>query len=144
MGRSRHCCCESGAAWSCAMLGLVVVFCSVGGCGWLPDTECGAPSPPPPEDTRTEIQKALDYLAFTQLQSDRLVVNQFDYAGDWPQCFTFGEDPPFFREASPFMATFVHHALTLIRAGNRSALGLTDSDLVTAASMRTRAVDLVQ
>lgn len=118
-------------------------FLNVCGCGYLPDTRCGAPLVSPPDDSLSPIQKALHFLRTTQLETDQLIINRMDYAGDWPQCFAFGERAPYFRDASPFMATFIHRSLTLVREENRVALGLTDQDVDVARSMRRRAVDLM-
>ncbi len=118
---------------------------SLGGCGLLGllQEDCSGPHVEAPVETLPPIRLALRYLNETQLGVDALTPRQIDYAGDWPQCFGLGGVQGFIRDASPFVATFIHHALTLITEENQEVLGLTDADIEDARKMRIAAVDLM-
>ena len=91
-----------------------------GGCGWLLQEDCGTPALPSHDEPLSPIAAALRYLHQTQLKADQPLGLAQDYAGDWPQCVGLNGRAPFIRDASPFMATFIHHALTLITEENRA------------------------
>jgi len=121
-----------------------------GGCGLfgLFQDECAPPGGAAmqvnrPDETRSSIQRALHYLRGTQLSTDQRVIHQVDYAGDWPQCAARHRGGPWLRDASPFMATFVHHALAMVSAANRDALAVSAEDVAAARAMRVAAVDLM-
>lgn len=128
--------------WAPIALLLALCGCGLLDSGMLTD-DCGGSLPPASTEPLSPIAKALRYLEFTQLKEDQLDVNVVDYAGDWPQCFAFRRSGPFTRDASPFMATFIHHALALITEDNRDFLGLTDAYIDSAAGMRAAAVNLM-
>ena len=115
------------------------------GCGLvgLIQNECSAPVVQPPDEPLLPISQAVRYLSETQFQADRLVAGRVEYAGDWPQCMSFRDNTLLVRETSPFMATFIHRALTYVVPEHQQALGLSDADIRSAREMRTAAVDLM-
>ena len=117
----------------------------IGGCGMvgLFQEDCAVPYIPPSDEPLDPIPLALRYLSETQLTSDQLLSRQRDYAGDWPQCLAFDREGPFIRDASPFMATFIHHALALITEQHGPTLGLSEIDIAAARRMRVAAVELM-
>lgn len=134
---------------STCLAGFALAVASAG-CGLfgLFQDECGptggaAAQARTPDETLSSIQQALRYLRETQLSADQRVTHQVDYAGDWPQCAARHRGGPWLRDASPFMATFVHHALALVSEAHRDALVLTDEDVAAARAMRIAAVDLM-
>lgn len=125
------------------LAGLAVGVSAIVGCVLDVGDECGASAPPRTSQPLSAIGAALRYLEHTQLKSDQHFRTVQDYAGDWPQCFAFDRDGPFVRDASPFMATFIHHALTRIAEPNRGPLDLTDADMDCARRMRRAAVEMM-
>jgi hypothetical protein len=97
----------------------------------------------------TPIARALDYLDAHQVRAPckcfldgRWVV---DYTGNWPQHF-YMEGLPEIRvpEVSPFMVSFIHHALALVNPGTRGHLGLSTVETDTAYRMRKRAITFMR
>jgi hypothetical protein len=119
------------------------VLLAAPGCIWPVDDDCGTPQPPPADPSLLPIAKALHYLEFTQLQRDQKVLRLRDYAGGWPQCFSLDLGGPHVRDASPFMATFIHHALTYVNESNMELLRLREDQINAARRMRTAAVGLM-
>ncbi len=98
------------------------------------------------EDERTPIQRGLHYLALQQVgcieASDDSIIDQ---EGNWPQFYWSPTYPEIrVREVSPFMAAFIHHALSLVVADNADALGLRPQDAYLAHAMRRRAADFMR
>jgi hypothetical protein len=124
---------------------LLALLPLAGGCGTigLLQAECEGVHPPPPEEALAPISSALRYLRETQVQVDQWIPRRTDFAGDWPQCFSIKGDDRFVRDASPFMATFIHHALGLITIENQAALGLSADDIDDARAMREAAIALM-
>lgn len=103
----------------------------------------GCPRDPDP------IVRALRYLANTQVSDADAArlrgSGTTDCAGNWPQEFHFANAPNVrFREVSPFVVAFIHHALTLVNEGSMDDLGLSQSDVASARAMRRRAVEFLQ
>lgn len=124
------------------LLGLLPVIAGCGTIG-LFQSECDGPQVLPLEEPRAPIPKALRYLRETQLWKDRLVPRSTDYAGNWPQCFALRGHDRLVRDASPFMATFIHHALSLISEDSQSTLGLSSTDVQDARATRKAAIELM-
>ena len=98
---------------------------------------------------RSPIERAIGFLVTHQVpQPLDVVVNRvrvIDFPGDWPQYFHLqGREAFRVRDVSPFMVTFVHHALTHIVEENRQALGVSWHDLQVVRLMRRRAVAFVK
>ncbi|MCL4691215.1 MAG: terpene cyclase/mutase family protein [Candidatus Hydrogenedentes bacterium] len=109
----------------------------------LPILTLGCPEDPDP------VARALRYLENTQVtdaETARLrVTGTTDYAGNWPQEFHFANAPNIrFREVSPFVVAFIHHALTLIHEDSMDDLGLSAKDVASARTMRRRAIGFLQ
>ncbi len=123
----------------------VIGALAAGGCGLLGlfQDDCGTPPVAPPSEPLSPIQLALRYLEETQLAADQVVWQQTDYAGDWPQCLAFRREGPFVRDVSPFISTFIHHALSLIVGEHREILGLRIADVESARRMRRAAAELM-
>jgi len=126
-----------------ALATLSAVVALLAGCGWSPSSDCGAPPARLAGGSGSAISAAIRYLHDSQMQTDQPVWAGQDYAGDWPQCFGFFARPPFVRDVSPFMAAFIHHALSFVTPANRDALDLTDEDIAAAQEMRRAAVELM-
>ncbi len=124
-------------------LGALMAVSSLAGCGWSPTSNCGVPATRLSLDSGSAISAAIRYLHGSQVQADESAWAGHDYAGDWPQCFGFFGRPPFLRDVSPFMAAFVHHALTFVTPDNRDVIGLTDEDIALAGEMRSAAIELM-
>lgn len=134
--------------WSslhCAACVSVSIILAASGCGLLGlvKNECSVPDVAAPAEPLPPISAALRYLRATQFAADQVVAGQVVYAGDWPQCFTFQGTDWWVRDTSPFMATFVHHALALVTAEHQRALGVSDADVQSARDMRKAAVALM-
>ena len=132
-------------AFCAAGMGILIIV--VSGCGlanlFQDDGNGDAWLLPASGDALTPIALALRYLEHTQLDADQSGRTRTDYAGDWPQWFAIDRDGPFVRDASPFMPTFIHHALTRVREEYRQILQLTAGDMERAADMRKAAVTLM-
>lgn len=124
-------------------LGAAAAVAALAGCGWSSSSNCGVPAARLSGERGSAISSAIRFLHGAQVQADEPAWAGQDYAGDWPQCFGFFGRPPFLRDVSPFMAAFVHHALTFVTPGHRDALGLTDEDIALAAEMRRAAIELM-
>ena len=129
---------RTAAARVCALL----LACAVVA-GGLP--AAGSPS----SQQIVAIHRALEYLQGQQVVEplDLWIGDQriIDYPGNWPQHFRFqGLLIPWVRDVSPFIATFIHHALTPISEQHRRRLRLTSRDLRAARRMRKRAVDFLE
>jgi len=99
-------------------------------------------APKAASDPLSPIQRALGYLASTQLRAplDLLVDGRrvVDFTGDWPQSFSLADDAALrIRDVSPFTVVFIHHALAQL--SGRTA-GVTAGDLELARVMRRRAI----
>jgi hypothetical protein len=122
---------------------LAVAFATaVTGCGTvgLHQPDCAAPYVPPAESKLPPVRAAIRYLRRTQYGHDNLQVPQIHYAGDWPQCFTVDGSGLLVREASPFMATFIHHALSSVSGSCAAALGLDEAAMDDLRVMRVAAI----
>ena len=98
---------------------------------------CGCPHTSP-------VQQALRFLEENQVRQPLITDREKDLTGNWPQYFYFRSTPQIrIREVSPFMVTFIHHALSLVTEENAGALGLTQDDVDVARAMRLRAVDFL-
>lgn len=87
------------------------------------------------------IGRAIEYLYRTQVAVPNEGKAGGDWAGNWPQTVHFTALPGYrVREISPYIPTYIHHALTLIVADHAAALDLTADDLARAQQMRRRAV----
>jgi hypothetical protein len=91
------------------------------------------------------IERAIGFLFIHQVPQPLDVVvggvRVVDFPGNWPQYFHLQGGEAFrVRDVSPFMVTFVHHALTHVVEENRQALGLSRLDLEAVRLMRRRAV----
>ena len=136
--------------WSSGLLrvaGVISAALAVGvlGCGTIGlfSDECSSLDPPAPSEPLTPIARALRYLDFTQVEVDYPIGNKRDYAGDWPQYFSFNRAGPYVRDISPFSPAFIHHALSLVTEDNRGVLELTDAEIDAARNMRARAVQFM-
>ncbi|HIJ72759.1 MAG TPA: hypothetical protein HPP83_01540 [Candidatus Hydrogenedentes bacterium] len=97
----------------------------------------------------TPIGRALFFLRTRQVAAGVEVLTEdgpvVDYAGNWPQSFSLEGTPAFrIRDVSPFIVTFIHHALTHVVEENAAALGLTGRDVLDARVMRQRAVEFMR
>ncbi len=91
------------------------------------------------------IARALGYLRTTQVTLLEEAETGGDYAGNWPQHFHTNVLPDYrIRDISPFMVTFIHHALALINEESVAALGLEPADAEDARAMRLAAVDFMR
>lgn len=103
----------------------------------------GCPRDPDP------IVRALRYLENTQVtgaEAARLrATGTTEYPGNWPQEFHFANAPTVrFREVSPFVVAFIHHALTLINEDSMEDLGLSQKEVSSARTMRQRAIEFLR
>jgi hypothetical protein len=127
-----------------AGLSCLVAVAAVAGCFPFGGEECVEPPlPPPAGEALSPIAWALRYLESTQLKSDQQIAYALDWRGNWPQCVTVDDSGIFVRDVSPFMGTFIHHALTLIAEENQRSLKLDQSDIDRARSMRRAAVEMM-
>jgi len=93
-------------------------------------------------DPLSPIQRAIGYLASTQLRAslDLLVDGRrvVDFSGDWPESFSLTGDAALrIRDVSPFTVVFIHHALAQLSV---RTTGVTAGDLELARVMRRRAI----
>lgn len=116
-----------------------------GGCA-SPRARVTRADPPSRTAVVAAIRGALRYLDDTQLRKDRGCPGSRDWEGNWPQYRKHGSNAPGpgVREVSPFMVTFVHHALSHISPQNAAALSLEPADLDAARKMRSRAAAFLQ
>ncbi len=131
---------------SCAIVVGIVAAVAISGCGLvnLLEDQCNCHVQLEwLEESLSPIGSALRYLEHTQFKQDQTTLNAAAYAGDWPQCIALGPDGPFFRDTSPFMATFIHHALSLVTQENQDALQLDQSFLDDARAMRKAAIEMM-
>ena len=99
------------------------------------------------DEQATPIERALRYLSRNQVDgsADAKCEWGIDYPGNWPQVFYVDRVPDIrVRDVSPFMVTFIHHALTHVVPENGEALGLEDADLLAAQTMRGRAIEFMR
>jgi hypothetical protein len=109
------------------------------GCGI--DLYQAEPTPLPADASAPPIVRGLHYLRVTQVTPDEEALTGGDFAGDWPQYFHVDTNPPVrVRDISPFVVTFIHHALSLITDENLAALDLGPADAADAREMRRAAV----
>ncbi len=131
----------------CATAACLALTMGLGGCGLISlfEDDCGfgIRLPSASDQSLSAISLGLRYLVETQFASDQTGYNKVAYAGDWPQCCTMEASGLYARDTNPFMATYVHHALTLVRAENQAVLGLTDAEIDAARGARRAAVDLM-
>lgn len=98
------------------------------------------------------IRKLLHFLDKKQVKLDRpalpggpILFGNADRAGNWPQYVYYAGIPDILvREVSPFMATFIHHALTHIVEENLAALNLQAVYALKARTLRRRAITFMQ
>jgi len=122
-------------------LGAFVILCGsfVAGCGL--DLYQADPTRLPVDASASPIARGLHYLCVTQVTPDEEARTGVDFAGNWPQYFHIGKCAAIHvRDISPFVATFIHHALSLITDENLAALGLLPADTADARVMRRAAV----
>jgi hypothetical protein len=98
----------------------------------------------PVDPTAPPIARAVQYLRNTQVTPMEEFLIGRDFAGNWPQYLYLASYPSIrIRDVSPFMPTFIHHALTLITDENINTLNLTPVEAVDARTMRQNAIDLM-
>ena len=95
------------------------------------------------------VHRAFNFLHINQIKTSFREtikgVRFIDYAGNWPQFFYPNDEPnKRIREVSPFIVTFIHHALTHITKENMEILGLTEDFIKRARVMRKRAIDFMK
>jgi hypothetical protein len=109
---------------------------------------CGSTAGPSPAGSSPEL-KAIEG-AFSFLRNQQVIVTTqergaVDYEGNWPQFFFLKELPSVrIRDVSPFIVSFIHHALAHLVEDHAGALGLNPEQLATARSMRQQAIDLLR
>ncbi len=98
----------------------------------------------PVDPTAPPIARAVQYLRNTQVTPMEEFLIGRDFAGNWPQYLYLAEYPFIrIRDVSPFMPTFIHHALSIITDENIDTLGLTLAEAIDAQTMRQNAIDLM-
>jgi len=126
----------------------LVLGVGLSGCGLInlfqEDCLSAISLPPASDEPLSPISAGLRYLVYTQFKTDQTGRNQVAYAGDWPQCYTMAGTGMYVRDTNPFMATYVHHALTLARAEHQAVLQLTDAEIEVARNAREAAVGLMR
>ncbi len=91
------------------------------------------------------IEGAFSFLRTQQVAETTQERWAVDYAGDWPQYFFLKGLPSVrIRDVSPFVVSFIHHALAHLVEDNAEALGLDLEQLATARSMRQQAIALLR
>jgi len=91
------------------------------------------------------IERAFSFLRSQQVAETTQERWAVDYAGDWPQYFFLKELPSVrIRDVSPFIVSFIHHALAHLVEDNAEALGLDPEQLAAARSMRQQAIALLR
>jgi len=95
--------------------------------------------------TRSPIQKAFQFLYDKQIAEDGRYIDGMDWAGNWPQYF-YAKDLPGirFRDVSPYIPAYIHHALSGVTDASLEALGLTPEDAVKARELRKRTVAFIR
>jgi hypothetical protein len=118
--------------WSC-----VLIACTA--CG---STAGSSPAGSSPE--QKAIEGAFSFLRDRQVAVTTQKRGAVDYEGNWPQFFFLKELPSVrIRDVSPFIVSFIHHALAHLVEDHAEALGLNPEQLATARSMRQQAVALL-
>lgn len=98
-------------------------------------------SPDGPNPEAKAIEGAFSFLRDQQVAETTQERWAVDYAGDWPQYFFLKGVPSVrIRDVSPFIVTFIHHALAHLVEDHAEALGLDPEQLATARSMRQQAI----
>jgi hypothetical protein len=118
--------CKAGLTvrWAAALIAIGVFGCGVG-------------SNPEP----TPIGRAYSFLQREQVAETSHEKGEVDYAGDWPQYFVLDGAPSFrVRDVSPFIVSFIHHALTRVSGDQAEALGLDPEQVDSARGMRQQAI----
>lgn len=109
---------------------------------------CGEAAPLGAAQLQSPIQRALSFLFWHQVARPIDVTiggtRIRDYPGNWAQHFHLRGSDLRVRDVSPFMAAFVHHALTTVTEDRRAALGLNQLDIELARLMRRRAVGFLK
>ncbi len=126
-------------------LGAFAILCGAFAGACCVDLFQGDATLPPADASASPIARGLHYLRVTQVTADEEAATGLDFAGNWPQYFHIGgcAGKPV-RDISPFVATFIHHALSLITDENAAALGLDAADAADARAMRRAAVDFMR
>jgi hypothetical protein len=95
---------------------LGAAMCALAGCVTPADLlhlDQSAPVLVPAPAAASAIARALHFLQTTQTTADDEARTGADWAGDWPQYVSPNNSPStYVRDVSPFMVTFIHHALT--------------------------------
>ena len=116
------------------------------GCGlmWRPAYE---PAPKRVDPGESAIARALTFLEDRQVTPEQEASWGRDYAGDWPQYIVERGARgilPSVRDVSPFLATFIHDALSLIHEERAASLGLPPEAARRARVLRGRAAGLMR
>lgn len=99
----------------------------------------------PVDPSASPIARAIQYLRNTQVTPEEEFLTSKDFAGNWPQYFfPLGFPSVRIRDISPFMPTFIHHALTLIIDENLDSLELTPAEVGDVRTIRQSAIDLMR
>jgi len=103
------------------------------------------PNPIGPSPEQEAIEGAFSFLRDQQVAVPTQGRGSVDYAGNWRQFFFLKELPSVrIRDVSPFIVSFIHHALAHLVEDHAGALGLNPEQLATARSMRQQAVALLR
>ena len=134
-----------------ALAALAPAICLLAGCVTPADLlhlDQSTPVLTPAPAGASPLARALHYLQTTQTTADEEARSGADWAGDWPQYVAPNDAPDVsIRDVSPFMVTFIHHALTRatddfaqMTPGQRAALGVPPEASDDARAMRQAAV----
>jgi hypothetical protein len=121
-----------------AALSVLVLGCGFGSDGvWV--------EPAAAEPNASTIAKAIHYLSAIQVSPEEELQFGEDYAGDWPQYIVADVAPSIYvRDNSPFIPTFIHHALSWVTEERITVLGLSPADVDAARVMRRNAADMMR
>jgi hypothetical protein len=121
------------------------VLFAAAACG---STAGSGPAGSSPAGSSPEAEAIEETLSFLQGQQVAVTTQErgaADYEGNWPQFFFLKELPSVrIRDVSPFIVSFIHHALAHLVEDHAEALGLNPEQLATARSMRQQAVALLR
>jgi hypothetical protein len=131
---------NTGLMWIGSAILIAGVVC---GCG-TESTPVG-PSPAGPSPEQEAIEGAFAFLQDQQVTVTTQERGATDYEGNWPQFFFLKELPSIrIRDVSPFILSFIHHALTHLVEDHAEALGLDSEQLAVARSMRQKAITVLR
>ncbi len=124
--------------WSAVLIAGAVWGCTAG------SSPAGS-NPPGSGPESKAIEGAFSFLQAQQVAETTQGRGSVDYAGNWPQFFFLKELPSArVRDVSPFIVSFIHHALAHLVEDHAEALGLNPEQLATARSMRQQAIALLR